>query len=93
MIKGQAVYDHLQEVMLKKKERYVGDDAQQVAAGSPTNVKGTATTTQGAIPVKKKEGPKKKEINKADIPAKAKAAGYTVEEYTKLLISNGITIK
>jgi hypothetical protein len=93
IIKGQAVYDHLQEKMLKKKERYVGDDAQQVAAGSPTNVKGTATTTQGVIPVKKKEDPKKKEINKADIPAKAKAAGYTVEEYTKLLKSKGITIK
>ena len=34
-----------------------------------------------------------KEINRADIPAKAKAAGYTPQEYEKLLKENGVTIK
>ena len=38
------------------------------------------------------KGAVKKEIKKADIPAKAKAAGYTVAEYTKLLTDKGIKI-
>lgn len=38
------------------------------------------------------QGGAKKEIKKADIPAKAKAAGYTVAEYTKLLTDKGIKI-
>jgi hypothetical protein len=32
-------------------------------------------------------------INRADIPAKASAAGYTVQEYTKLLKERGVIIK
>ncbi len=35
----------------------------------------------------------KKEINRADISAKAKSAGYSTKEYEALLIKNGITIK
>ncbi len=34
-----------------------------------------------------------KEIKESDIPAKAKAAGYTVKEYTDLLKAKGVTIK
>ena len=35
----------------------------------------------------------KKEINRADIDAKAKAAGYSSKDYEALLIKNGVTIK
>ncbi|MEN9656381.1 MAG: hypothetical protein RL311_1362, partial [Bacteroidota bacterium] len=35
----------------------------------------------------------KKEINRSDIAAKAKASGYSTKEYEALLIKNGITIK
>lgn len=35
----------------------------------------------------------KKEINRADIDSKAKAAGYSSKEYEALLIKNGVTIK
>jgi len=37
--------------------------------------------------------PKVTTIKKADIAAKAKAAGYSITEYTELLRGNGITIK
>ena len=43
-----------------------------------------------AVPMAK---PKVTTIKKADIAAKAKAAGYSVAEYTELLRGNGITIK
>jgi hypothetical protein len=54
------------------------------AAPSPTTTTTTTTTTAA---------PKKNEINRADIPAKAKAAGYSVEDYTKMLKEKGIIIK
>ena len=40
----------------------------------------------------KSSAPSKKSIKKADLQSKASAAGYTVDEYTKLLKQNGVNI-
>jgi hypothetical protein len=40
----------------------------------------------------KPSAPSKKSIKKSDVQAKASAAGYTVDEYTKLLKQNGVNI-
>lgn len=39
------------------------------------------------------QAPKVKTIKRADVPAKAQAAGYSVEEYEKLLEQNGVEIE
>lgn len=63
------------------------------ATGKPTveQPKPAVTRVKGvAVPMAK---PKVTTIKKADIAAKAKAAGYSITEYTELLRGNGITIK
>lgn len=70
------------------------------ATGKPTTAqpktevvqpKTTTTRVKGiAVPMAK---PKVTTIKKADIAEKAKAAGYSVAEYTELLRGNGITIE
>jgi hypothetical protein len=66
------------------------------------NVEGAALvgkkpeTTKKTVSVSTKSSSKpagaKKEIKRSDIPAKAKASGYSTEEYEKLLKENGVNI-
>lgn len=55
---------------------------QSIATGV-RNPSGTQPSTQSSV----------QSIKRSDIPSKASAAGYTVDEYTKLLNEKGITIK
>lgn len=48
---------------------------------------------QGSSSVKTTSQPTKKSISSSEIASRAKAAGYTTEEYTKLLKQKGIEIK
>lgn len=60
-------------------------------SGNKVVEKTTVTKVKGiAVPMAK---PKVTTIKKADIATKAKAAGYSVSEYTELLRGNGITIE
>lgn len=62
-----------------------------VAKPVVTTPKPAVTRVKGvAVPMAK---PKVTTIKKADIAAKAKAAGYSITEYTELLRGNGITIE
>lgn len=56
-------------------------------------LKGLRTAITGEKPTQPTPQPSKKEIKRSDIPAKAKAAGYSVSEYESLLKKNGVTIK
>lgn len=55
----------------------------QTIANGVRNPSGTQPSTQSTV----------QSIKRSDIPSKASAAGYTVDEYTKLLNEKGITIK
>ena len=63
-----------------------------VRATSAEQTLGGKVKTDGQQPKAETKGAAKKEIKKADIAAKAKAAGYSVAEYTKLLTDKGIKI-
>lgn len=59
-----------------------------VRVNTPLGAKSKAAAAGGAS----KPAPQKKQIKKSDIPAKAKAAGYTVSEYEQKLREAGVQI-
>ena len=85
------LYNSIQEYATKKGKSYANISGQEVGSGKPNVTPTTAKNNPGFKGQNNKPNPKT--INKSDIPAKAKAAGYSVEEYTKLLKEKGVTIK
>jgi hypothetical protein len=72
------------------KERY--DAALERLNEFRKNVNSRGSAAKPAAAATKLAAPKVKTIKSSDIPAKAKASGKSVDEYTKLLKQNGITI-
>jgi hypothetical protein len=85
------LYNSIQEYATKKGKSYSNISGQEVGSGKPNVTPTTAKNNPGFKG--QNNTPNPKTINKSDIPAKAKAAGYSVEEYTKLLKEKGVTIK
>jgi len=84
--KGTSMFSDIKTQMKNKdaiNNYEKGYKKMQTIANGVRNPSGTQPSTQSTV----------QSIKRSDIPSKASAAGYTVDEYTKLLNEKGITIK
>jgi hypothetical protein len=80
-IVGDDINEIIDELVTGNKKLTTSKNVQSAGISKGSSSSGTQT-----------QQPQKKEIKRSDVAAKAKAAGYTVAEYEKLLKQNGVTI-
>lgn len=92
--KKYAINDSgLPNILTKLYQDAMGADATQEKLQYPTQQNEVVTPVQKEYkPKPQTKAPAKKQIKKSDIATKAANAGYSVEEYQKLLKQNGVQI-